>query len=280
MADSSRDLQDEYCEWSVTRDPAGKISRVTFTSEGPEYWNFLAATDQATTLALYKRFVDTAVTVGDLYPDGRTYSPRNRFNSTTSGGAMHLVQPNNTLGAEINIVARSTLLRQIGGRLLTGEQELIECGGYGEKTRNSDPHIGGEVNSLARAGALVTIANPVALYIADLFTTSDWRTPDGSDPKDYWKIVRGTPELALRAVYEVPAAKGFTVGDIEIGGPRIQFGAPIADFIKIKVVGLACKFGSAGQAPRTTCPTDRFSPASAGVLEILRDTPMFKKSRR
>src|SRR6266850_3318659 len=31
-ADSSRDVQDEYCEWSVERDEAtGKIARVTFT---------------------------------------------------------------------------------------------------------------------------------------------------------------------------------------------------------------------------------------------------------
>ena len=31
-ADSDRNLQDEYCEWSVTRDPiTRKITRVTFT---------------------------------------------------------------------------------------------------------------------------------------------------------------------------------------------------------------------------------------------------------
>jgi hypothetical protein len=32
---------DEYCEWHVTRDPDGKIRRVTFTSEPPEYWQAL-----------------------------------------------------------------------------------------------------------------------------------------------------------------------------------------------------------------------------------------------
>ena len=42
-ADADRNLQDEYCEWSVTRDPVThKITRVTFTSEGPEYWETLA----------------------------------------------------------------------------------------------------------------------------------------------------------------------------------------------------------------------------------------------
>src|SRR3954463_941678 len=55
-ADASRDAQDEYCEWSVTRQ-AGKISRITFTCEGPEYWDFLSATDPARTLALYRQHV-------------------------------------------------------------------------------------------------------------------------------------------------------------------------------------------------------------------------------
>jgi len=31
--------QDEYCEWFAYKDPgSGKLSRIVFTSEGPEYW--------------------------------------------------------------------------------------------------------------------------------------------------------------------------------------------------------------------------------------------------
>ena len=34
--------QEEYCEWHVTRDPdTGRIRRVTFTSEPPEFWQAL-----------------------------------------------------------------------------------------------------------------------------------------------------------------------------------------------------------------------------------------------
>ena len=34
--------QDEYCEWRTERDPkTGKILRITFTSEPPEYWQAL-----------------------------------------------------------------------------------------------------------------------------------------------------------------------------------------------------------------------------------------------
>lgn len=278
-ADASRDRQDEYCEWSVSKNGDGKITKVTFTCEGPEYWETLAAVNQTKVLELYRTFVEPSIQLIDLYPDGMNYDPRNRFNNSTTGGAMHLIQGANTLGAEINIVARATILRKIGGSLLQGEQELIECGGYGAKERNSDPHIGGEVNSLARLGAMVTISNPVGLYFQDLFTTSSWVTPDGSNPKDYWKIVRGDAELGVRAVYEVPPGKGFVVGDIKINGRTIDFGAQIADFIKIKVLGLACRFGQAGQPVKTTCPTGTFTPNDASVSDIL-DSVLRYKNRR
>jgi hypothetical protein len=35
-ADASRDVQDEYLEWSVLRNSEGNIIRVVFTCEGPE----------------------------------------------------------------------------------------------------------------------------------------------------------------------------------------------------------------------------------------------------
>ena len=60
-------------------------------------------------------------------------------------------------------------------------------------------------------------------------------------------------EPAVRAVYEVPRGRGFTVGDITINGTPIQFGAQIADFVTIKVIGLACGFGRHVVPPATEC---------------------------
>ena len=37
-ADRAREVQDEYLEWSLIRNSAGKIVRVVFTCEGPEVW--------------------------------------------------------------------------------------------------------------------------------------------------------------------------------------------------------------------------------------------------
>jgi len=252
-ADGSRSVQDEYCEWNVTRDTgSNKITKVTFTCEGPEYWKRLAQANAAKVLSLYQAFIGPQVTKEDLLGSDGAYDPNNKWNNSTTLGAMHLIQPNNTLEAEINIAVRSTIIRKINGTELTGEQELIDCGAYGDGERNSDPHIGAQINELARQRADICIANPVALYIRGL-ATNGWQTPDGSDPKQYWAVLRGDADHALRTVFEVPAAKGFTVGDITINGAPIEFGAQIADFITIKVIGQACRFGKSTAAPVTQC---------------------------
>lgn len=251
-ADSGRDVQDEYCEWSVIRDNAtGKITRVTFTSEGPEYWQFLAAKDPAKILELYKLHVDPRVEMKHLFTNGR-YVPKNRWNNSTTMGAMHLIQANNTLTAEIELAAGASLTRKRNGAFITDEQELIECGKYGQGERHSDPHIGAVINELARAKADVTVANPVGLCIAGL-SVAGWTTPDGSNPLDYWKITRGTSQKALRAVFEVPANKQFVVGDLKINGKNINFGAQIADFITIKLTGLATRIGMSTVNPLNGC---------------------------
>ena len=114
--DASRDVQDEYCEWSVTRESTTqKITRATFTCESPDYWQFLASHDRNKVLALYQQFIGSDVQMVDLFPDGAEYDPRNRFNNSTSEGAMHLIQKNNTLSAEIEIVAASTVKRKSMG---------------------------------------------------------------------------------------------------------------------------------------------------------------------
>ena len=261
-ADSSRDVQDEYCEWSITRRADGKITRITFTCEGPEYWELLAQTQPDTVLSLYQEFVDSAVQRDDLFDASEAYIPRNKWNSTTTNGAMHLIQRANTLNAEIELSAAASIVRVHNGRELTGEQELIECAQYGVPQRNSDPHIGGVVNSVARLKSDLALSNPVGLYFKGL-STAGWATPDGSDPQSYWKYVRGSADHPVRAVYEVPNSNGFTVSDITIQGLPIMFAAQIVDFISIKLTAVACRFGQS-----TATPMDCVGPAThSSVME-------------
>lgn len=259
-ADASRDSQDEYCEWSVTRDPAtDKPRRITFTCEGPEYWQFLAAVNPEQVLQLYREHVDPAAQAQDLFPGG-VYRPRNRWNNSTSEGAMHLIQPANTLLAEIELAGGSSVVRaRADGTLLTGARELIDCGRYGAPERHSDPHIGDRVNNHTRNRADITLANPVGIYFAGL-DTAGWTTPDGDDPASFWRYTRGTPEKPVRAVLEVPGGKNYVLGDVTINGRPISFGGQIADRIQMKLTGLVTRIGQSTVEPMRGCRVPRGQP--------------------
>jgi hypothetical protein len=252
-ADSSRQVQDEYCEWLVERNTQGKIVRVTFTTEVPEYWETLADDSQDRLLALYRELVGPQVQLSELLDGGGQYNPRNRWNADGKGSIVHLIQGSNTVAAAVELAAAATIERVIDGQALTSEQKLIKCSGYGIPTRNSDPHIGASINALARMRADVTLADPPGLYINDDFTPAGWKTPDGTSPKAFWRWVRGEPRRRLRGVYEVPVEKGYVVGDISISGQPIEFGGQIADFVSIKIVGLACRIGASIGQPFTVC---------------------------
>jgi hypothetical protein len=248
-ANARKASQDEYLEWHVTRDntPAKKIVRVEFTCEGPEYWQFLAEKTPDKVVALYKKHVSPSVVKGDLFTAANVYKPLNKWN--TGSCAMHLIQPNNTLGAEVNIGAFATIKRKrADGTPITDADELIRCAGFGAPGRASDPHIGDVVNGLARQGYSVTIKNPIGLYIHKIDLTG-FKKPDGTPVSSaYFKITRGSAGRGLRAIFEVPSGETsgghpFVVSDIAIGGVKIAFGGQIAKHISIKLTGVAVEKG-------------------------------------
>ena len=238
-ADSSkkRAAQDEYCEWSVERNADGKLTGVTFTSEVPEYWAHLADTDPEALLELYRTLVSPEVQRAHLFDREGRYKPANRWNSSTEGRLAHLIQQNNNLGAAITLVAEATVLRQRNGEPVTNKQELVDCAGLGNPFRNSDPQIAAAVNDAAATGAEITLADPVGLYIQGLQTTGI-TAPDGANPATFWTIERGDPQHILRARFAVPPERGYTVGDLKIGGRPINFGAQLADRVVVKVTAV------------------------------------------
>jgi len=255
-----RDNQDEYLEWATTR-ANGKITRVAFTCEGPEYWNFIARADADLLVSLYEQIAGRSIRRQDILTQGGTYIPRNRWNRQH---AVHLVQPNNTLSAEINIAAQATILRRQGGHdPVTDANELIECSGFGVKERHSDPHIGDVINQQARAGRSVTLEDPIALYLEELPDPADIgiRKPDGTPAgPEYWRVERGDAAHILRAVFEVPAGETvngqpFTVGDMTIEGDAIEFGGQIVRVggLRGKLTGLVGKSGGFHN-PSFPCP--------------------------
>jgi len=242
LADGSRDVQDEYCEWSVERGDDGKITRITFTTEVPEYWEHVAQNDPDLLLELYHQFVDPSVDLDDLFrvdlddpSDGRKYAPRNRWNTSTEGRLAHLVQGSNALKAAIQLVAQATILRERDdGTPVTDRQELVVCGGLGEPFRNSDPQIAEIVNDAAGLGNEITLLDPVGLYLDDL-QSAGMETLDGADAAEFWRVERGAPDHAVRASFAVPEDRGYVVGDIKLHGRPITRGAQVADEVRIRI---------------------------------------------
>ncbi|KAF9058849.1 hypothetical protein BDP27DRAFT_1453694 [Rhodocollybia butyracea] len=207
-ADSARSFQDEYLEWIV------------FCNEGPEYFEFLAQYQRNTLLDLYRSLnPGFNILEEDLFVDN-VYNPLNKWNSSTNTGTMmHLIQVNNTLGAEVDLGARATVQRKRpDGTLITDSDELIQCSKYGNPNRNSDPTIGAGINAAARNQVMLTIQNPVGLYI-DSINWNLIEPPAGhneDDPSTFWKWTRGRTGNYMHGEFEVPEGKGYVLGDLKV----------------------------------------------------------------
>jgi hypothetical protein len=266
-------LQDEYLEWFVNRNSAGNIASIHFTCEAWDYFEFLAARAPSKVLALYQKFVNSAVTQADIFPGG-SYDRLNKWN--TALGAMHLTHSANNLGAEVFLGASATVRRQENGVEDTRSIPLINCAEYGDAGRNSDPNIGIAVNNLAREERMITLANPIGLYMADFDGAGI--TLNGNPAGGFFNVVRGAVPRALRAVFELPAAlvaAGHTVSDVKIGGQALQFGGQLAERITMHLFGIASVDQpvnnppvGCGAIPTSLAPAPNAAAATASARRI------------
>ncbi|KAF5551329.1 hypothetical protein FMEXI_3447 [Fusarium mexicanum] len=192
-------VMDEYLEWS-TKKVDGDVQVVSFTCEGPEYWEEVARYNPILTetpiknpapqkyernnkiLDIYRKlnpdFADQ-IQGDDLVNEDGTYDKFNKWNGHTDTGTIaHLIQYNNSLSAEIDIAAQATVTRTdlVYGETITNMLTLCgDASSYGNPGRNSDPTIGAAVNEVCRLArdtvlpidASISVKDPVALYIYD-----------------------------------------------------------------------------------------------------------------
>lgn len=233
--DLDRELQDEYCEWSVHRDDNDNVVRVTFTTEMPEYYDHLLAVDEARALDLVEAFTGTRPSAAELRDEQGDYIPANPHNSAENGPIVHLSQRSNNLLAAIALAAQATILRHDPkGEPVTNQEQLVECGGLGDKTRSSDPHIAAKVNGLAAKGNEISLTDPVGLYLTGIMTNG-MRTPDGANAATFWIRERGDEQHVVRAHFAVPDDKPYTLSQVTINGQPIEFGAQLADRVGVRI---------------------------------------------
>ncbi|EPS43763.1 hypothetical protein H072_2249 [Dactylellina haptotyla CBS 200.50] len=262
-ADQYRVYQDEYLEWAVTRDEHDRLVKVTFTCEGPEYWQMLAEEEPEKVVELYKSFVPDSerskITKEALWTaevGGKpAYNTENPWNSPHSknGCIAHLIHPNSTLSAEVAIVADGTVQRNPDFE--KDAETLCTHGGFGEPYRNSDPKIGWDAyNACDFKGEhdkAITLGEPVGLYMQSW--DSEKFIPPATAPtafkiSDCWHAQRLSGDIPnqkengpwVRVEFYVPPEYGFILEDMKVMDVDstqypLRYGAQIAQHIKIGV---------------------------------------------
>lgn len=264
-------IQDEYLEWHTKKDKTGKVVQISYTAEGPEYWETIAENDPDLLTDLYQEYVDEKVKTDDLYwqkdiacpvleielTTGVTtltsftivykkgaYNQFNKWNTTL--GIMHLIQRNNSLGAEVRLAADAT--KRYGARPdLTHNPtrfELVACGIPAGINRNSDPTISDEVNKLALSDLKVTISNPIGLYIGEI-QISGIKDPNGNpvNSGDILTIERGDQDpfepKILRFKLTIPENSEEGLENYSLNGFNLKYGGPVAKETSIVIYGEA-----------------------------------------
>jgi hypothetical protein len=289
-----RGWQDEYCEWSVTRNAAGKITSVMFTCENPEYWLTLWQVSPQKVLQLYRQLVNADVQLDDLclldakgkpVVDPTTgqpaYNPLNKWNRGTqtladSGGAVHLTSSPNTLGAEVILAAVAAMPRVKDGQPVQDAAQLVCFAKYGRIGRHSDPTIGQSVNSLVNYAGMqqvsATLSNPVGLYMQTP-DFSAFKTPDGTPASTFWHVVRGHAkgsasdiDRILHVKFSVPEKYNYAVGDITINGQAIQYASQIAQQFNMALMATVFAGSGVTQTPvGATVSNPNPSPAASAL---------------
>lgn len=225
-----RSDQNEYFEWYVNRNAAGKITKVTFVTELPEYYDQLWRHDRSAVVNIYRNLVSPAVQEADLHSGGN-YNKFNRWNTTD--GIVHYIQGINTLGAAIGLCRDSVTART------RGNDNFDITVDFSNAPTSVDPRASYDVNMLARKGLMVTLADPVGIYIAD-WDNSGIAQPNGTPaPNTWWRVIRGSASRIVRLEYKVPSGMGFVVGDLTLGGRKIEYGGQLAEQITVVLHGLA-----------------------------------------
>lgn len=254
-----RRQQDEYLEWHPTYDGQGRLEKITFTAEPPDYWRALAAVAPDRVVELYYDLLgDNSIPKEEIFHphdmavfgiglDNRTQwfgiGGKDTYNElnpwTTTKGIIHLTHQANTLGAEVHLAAEASLVYESDqGSEPTGEGtppaeiRRIACGGYGGINRSSDPLIGNAVAGVVTTGDRLTLTDPIGLYIANVNLsglTGPQNQPVGAASR---VVTRGEDDpfdpRILRFEVKLPEGTPFTLGECTMDGRLLERGGQIA----------------------------------------------------
>jgi len=233
-------LQDEYVEWRAEKADTGEVTRITFTTEFPEFYEALAEVSVDALIAGIQQVISGAdPTAEELFgpnfnpktatPEGRARRFRRhlRDNSWNNGekGILCLSQPNNSMGALFALVGPCAVKRlDISPSAVCANVSCVP-------DRDSDPAICQAVQNLARAPHGLSFPDPVGIKLIELKglwkingTQIDINDPNAN--QGAWVVSRN----GRRAVLDV--TKGVTIGSQPITSgaqvsKQLQVGADV-----------------------------------------------------
>lgn len=243
-------LQDEYIEWRVER-RQGKVTRLTFTTEFPEYYEAFAQVG----VSQLKQAVRDAIpnanpTTRDLFgtsPNPDQLSPTIRANlfrrnlrenpwNNGKKGILCLTQGANTLGALLLLVADCAVVNDV-----EPEDTCAALGSACVPGRSSDPRICAEIQRAVRNNLAISVKDPAGIRIGELLGswTRDGEEFDINDPDandGAWTINRN----GRRAVLNL-------AGGVKLGDEPVITGAQVARLVRVSADVIA--------APENRIPT-------------------------
>lgn len=238
--------QDEYVEWWTERSETGQVTRITFTTEFPEYYQALARVSVEALIAGIQDVIpDANPTLDDLF--GPRFDPRIangetraqlfrrnlRQNPWNNGEKeiLCLTQRFNTVGALFNLVEKCSVQKAGIPSSAVCDAVGVACG----SGRSSDPIICQASQNLVRGDRAVSLVDPIGVKIAQLLgsweidgTPVDINAPvdinDETNRKSMWTISRN----GRRAVLDL------TKASVTLGGDPITSGAQVANELQVE----------------------------------------------
>lgn len=231
-------LQDEYVEWRVERSGAA-VSTITFTTDFLAYYEALARVGAAELAAAITVVIPGAnPKPAELF--GQNFDPATASEEVRARRFIAFAQRNPWVNGQ-----KGLLCLGHGSNSLVALFGLVDaaaipnpsvpvaaiCSALGRncvQTRNSDPSIAAAVQSAARGGSSLTLADPVGIEIARL--SGIWRIGDNeidvNDPSSnsgVWKVTRGGRRGELRVV-----------SGLRLDDSPVTSGAQVAAALRVK----------------------------------------------
>lgn len=299
-------FQEEYAEWRLVRDAAGRPIRFELTTELSDYWEVLAGYAPAVALERLAGFARTEVPPAALYGDRDQSTPQKRieaFRAVMLGGSKREEPPgpynngvramtclsrrDNTLGALVKLAAAAAAKPQLvidsdsdEARFPSGSEAIPTLAeNSAQDCRNSDPIVVERVVRLATEGRPIRFDDPIGIYILEV-QASQLLDPDGEPlPREWFDLSRqglalpdGLPRHQ-RLELEVPAGAGFSLAEVRAArtGKPIEHGAQIAELVQL---GVYLRVGKRGTVPVAV------SPRSAPVVAPCAGRPSCEGERK